>query len=61
MQLNEMAKTSKVTQANTVSKSVRATIPNNVVEHLKLELGDVIEWETFTQNGKPGAKIRKLS
>ena len=61
MQLNEMAKTSKVTQANTVSKSVRATIPSNVVEHLKLELGDVIEWETLTQNGKPVARIRKLS
>ena len=61
MQLNEMVKTSKITQANTVSKSVHAAIPNNVVEHLKLELGDVIQWETLTQNGKPVARIEKLS
>jgi len=60
MQLNEMGKTSKVTQANTLSNSVRATIPNNVVEYLGLKLGDVIEWETFTQNGKRAARVRKL-
>jgi hypothetical protein len=61
MQPSEMVKTPKVTQANTVSKLVRATIPNNVVGHLKLKLGDVIEWETFTHNGKPAARIKKLS
>ena len=50
-----------VALANTVSKSVRATIPNIVVEHLKLKLGDVIEWETFMHNGKPAPRIKKLS
>ena len=61
MQLNELAKTSKVTLlANAVSKSVRATIPNEVVEYLGLKLGDVIEWETFIHNGKHSARIRKL-
>ncbi len=60
MQLNELAKTSKVTYANAVSKSVRATIPNEVVEYLGLKLGDVIEWETFMFNGKRSARIRKL-
>ena len=60
MQLNEMGKTSKVTQANTLSNSVRATIPNSVVEYLGLKLGDVIEWETFRQNGKRAARVRKL-
>lgn len=60
MQLNESAKTSKVTLANAVSKSVRATIPNEVVEYLGLKLGDVIEWETFVHNGKHSARIRKL-
>lgn len=60
MQLNELAKTSKVTLANAVSKSVRATIPNEVVEYLGLKLGDVIEWETFVHNGKHSARIRKL-
>ena len=33
------------------NQSVRATIPNEVVEYLGLKLGDVIEWETFVHNG----------
>jgi hypothetical protein len=60
MQNDELVKTSKVTLANNVSKSLRATIPNNVAEYLSLESGDVIEWETFSQNGKKYARIRKL-
>ncbi len=56
----DLVKTSKITLANTISKSVRATIPNDVVEHLGLEVGDVIEWETFRENSKNYAKIRKL-
>jgi bifunctional DNA-binding transcriptional regulator/antitoxin component of YhaV-PrlF toxin-antitoxin module len=55
-----LVKTSKIALANTLSKSVRATIPNDVVEHLGLEVGDVIEWETFREGGKQYAKIRKL-
>lgn len=63
MQTNrdELVKTSKVTLANAVSKSLRATIPNNVTEYLGIASGDVIEWETFTQSGKKFARIRKLS
>ena len=60
MQLNELAKTAKVTIANAVSKSVRATIPTEVVEYLGLKVGDVLEWETFIHNGKHSARIRKL-
>ena len=60
MQLHELGKTSKVSMANTISKSMRATIPNEIVEYLGLELGDVIEWESFMHNGKKHARIRKL-
>ena len=56
----DLVKTSKITLANAISKSVRATIPNDVVEHLDLEVGDVVEWETFKEGGKNYAKIRKL-
>ena len=56
----DLVKTSKITLANAISKSVRATIPNDVVEHLALEVGDVIEWETFKEGQKNYAKIRKL-
>ena len=57
---DELVKTSKIALANTLSKSVRATIPNDVVEHLGLEVGDVIEWETYNEGSKHYAKIRKL-
>ena len=60
MQLSELVKTSKVTFANNVSKSLRATIPNNVVDYLGLESGDILEWETLTHNGKKYARMRKL-
>jgi len=60
MQNVELIKTSKITLANAVSKSLRATIPNNVVEYLGLEQGDVIEWQVFKQDNKNYAKIRKL-
>ena len=62
MQTNrdELVKSSKVTLANAVSKSLRATIPNDVTEYLGIESGDVIEWETFTDKGKRYARIRKL-
>lgn len=61
MQINEqLVKISRIALANTKSKSVRATIPNDVVEYLGLDVGDVIEWETFKQDGKHYAKIRKL-
>ena len=56
----DLVKTSKIALANTLSKSVRATIPNEVVEYLGLDVGDVIEWETFKEGAKHYAKIRKL-
>lgn len=56
----ELVKISRIALANTKSKSVRATIPNEVVETLGLDVGDVIEWETFKEGGKQYAKIRKL-
>jgi hypothetical protein len=51
----------KITLANNVSESLRATIPNNVVSYLALESGDVIEWETFLHNGKKYARIRSCN
>lgn len=56
----DLVKISRIALANTKSKSVRATIPNDVVEHLGLDVGDVIEWETFKEGQKKYARIRKL-
>ena len=37
MHIEDLVKTSKVTLANNVSKSLRATIPNNVVDYSGLK------------------------
>ena len=60
MQQDVLVKSSKVTMANAISKSMRATIPTEVVEYLELKVGDVLEWETLIHNGKHSARIRKL-
>ena len=59
-QEKELVRSSKVTMANAISKSMRATIPSEVVEYLGLKVGDVLEWETLIHNGKRSARIRKL-
>lgn len=48
--------TSKVQNANNVSGSIRITIPAEVAQALKLQIGDVLAW---TIEGKK-ATVRKL-
>ena len=51
---------SKLNLANTSSKSLRVTIPSEVVKYLDLKLSDIIEWEIFAHSGKHSARIRKM-
>jgi bifunctional DNA-binding transcriptional regulator/antitoxin component of YhaV-PrlF toxin-antitoxin module len=54
---------SRISKATTTSSSLRATIPMEIVEDLKLKVGDVIEWEIHKDDNKSKqkfAKIRKL-
>jgi len=62
MQIAVMGKDiSRIAKANSVSSSVRSTIPSRIVEGLKLEIGDAIEWELYTDSkGEPRANVRKL-
>jgi len=55
-----MTKSSRIVKANSIASSLRATIPNDIVEYLGLQLGDVIDWEAYTEKGKKYARIRKL-
>jgi hypothetical protein len=48
--------TTKIQVANKLTKSLRATIPLEIVAGLKLEAGDVIAWDL----DKKTACIRKL-
>ncbi|MFY9872085.1 MAG: hypothetical protein WAK17_20435 [Candidatus Nitrosopolaris sp.] len=50
---------SRVKIARAESTSIRATIPQRIVEGLKLEANDIIEWELYSDKGKTLARIRK--
>jgi antitoxin component of MazEF toxin-antitoxin module len=47
---------SSVAKANKMSSSARTTIPKRVMERLKLDVGDLVEWEL---HGKV-AHVKKL-
>jgi antitoxin component of MazEF toxin-antitoxin module len=50
---------SKVFQVRPNSKSLRGTIPQSVVDSLKLKHGDRIKWSLEAQNDKIIAKVEK--
>jgi bifunctional DNA-binding transcriptional regulator/antitoxin component of YhaV-PrlF toxin-antitoxin module len=52
--------TSHVAKASTTSKSLRATIPEEIVTALSLEPGDVLKWDLDRKEGRKVAVIRKL-
>lgn len=54
-----MGEKSTVARANTKSLSIRTTIPEKIAKELKLNVGDVLDWEV-SQEGKKIAKIRRL-
>lgn len=54
-----LASLSKVAKANNNSKSLRATIPEDVVKELKINAGDVLIWSTEERKGKKVAFVEK--
>jgi hypothetical protein len=55
-----VGKKSIVSKATTNSASLRATIPENIVKELNIQVGDALDWDTMTDKGKKFARIRKL-
>ncbi|MGH9858358.1 MAG: AbrB/MazE/SpoVT family DNA-binding domain-containing protein [Acidobacteriota bacterium] len=55
-----MGKKSTVARATTNSSSLRATIPEDIVLELKLEAGDVLDWEVVSERGRKFAKFRRM-
>jgi hypothetical protein len=56
-----MGKKSHITRATTNSNSLRTTIPEDIVHDMKLQIGDVLDWEVVSpEKGKKHAKVRKL-
>ena len=47
-----MGEKSTLTIASTKSESLRTTVPKAIVSFLKLEIGDIIEWEMEIKNNQ---------
>ncbi len=50
---------SKTSIARPKSKSLRATIPEGIVEFLKLQPSDTLEWTMETAQGERVATVKK--
>ncbi|QUC64163.1 hypothetical protein NsoK4_06875 [Nitrosopumilus sp. K4] len=59
MMKSVMPSLSKVARASTNSKSVRATIPEDIAEQLEVDVGDLLVWKIEEQKGKKRAIIEK--
>jgi bifunctional DNA-binding transcriptional regulator/antitoxin component of YhaV-PrlF toxin-antitoxin module len=58
--MSKMTRPTRISKANSISSSLRTTIPNDIVEYLDLKIGDVIDWDEYQERGKKYARIRKL-
>jgi len=54
-----MASLSRVAKATTTSKSLRATIPEDIVHELGVKVGDVLIWSVEEHKGKKTVNIEK--
>jgi hypothetical protein len=50
----------RLTKANTKSGSIRTTVPQRVVDALKLDLKDVLEWRIDVEKGEKVVRVKKL-
>jgi hypothetical protein len=55
-----MGEHTKLNRANTKSPSLRTTVPESVVNELKVKEGDSIEWERIIYEGKIAIRVKKV-
>ena len=53
-----MGEMTRLTKATSKSDSLRTTVPKSIVSFLKLEMGEVIEWEMEIKNNQRVAVVR---
>jgi hypothetical protein len=51
---------SRLVKANTKSGSIRTTIPKKIVDDLRLDVNDVLEWRIDTEKGEKFARVKRL-
>ncbi|MGD0396401.1 MAG: AbrB/MazE/SpoVT family DNA-binding domain-containing protein [Nitrososphaerales archaeon] len=55
-----MGRKSAVAKASSNSISLRATIPEEIVQEMKLKAGDVLDWEVTSEDGRKVMKVKRL-
>lgn len=50
----------KINKASSAHPQIRTTIPSAIAEHLKLDVGDKIDWELDKKDGLWVAIIKKV-
>ena len=58
LQISSLREITRLTRANTRSKSLRATIPSDIVKELDLQDMDFVEWDII--NTKEEGKVARL-
>lgn len=57
--LPRVGERTKLNRANNTSSSLRTTVPESVVNELKVKEGDAIEWERIVHEGKIAIRVKK--
>lgn len=58
--IDDMVLESTATSARPETKSLRATVPEGIVEYLELKNGDRLEWKMDMINGKRVAIVKRI-
>ena len=59
MEISPVGEHTKLNRANNNSPSLRTTVPEGVVNELKVKEGDSLEWERIIHDGKIVIRIKK--
>lgn len=54
-----MGERTKLNRANTKSPSLRTTVPEGVVNELRVKEGESFEWKRIIQEGKIAIRVKK--
>jgi bifunctional DNA-binding transcriptional regulator/antitoxin component of YhaV-PrlF toxin-antitoxin module len=52
---------SSITKANKLSDSIRVTIPKEIADEVSLNVGDILDWDSYTdKSGKKFIRAKKV-
>lgn len=57
--ISKVGERTRLNRANNTSPSLRTTVPESVVNELKVKEGDSVEWERIIHEGKIAIRVKK--